>query len=385
MISDSSENLLVSDYKLSLMEIKYPIYNRSFNGNEKKYVIDCLESTWISSRGSYIEKFEQKFAAFTGAAFASSVSNGTTALHLALMALNIGAGDEVIVPDFTYVATANAVSYTNAIPVFADVLPHNWQIDPADIERKITAKTKVVIVVHLYGAPCDMDKIMTICKKHNLLLVEDCAEGIGTFYKGRHVGTFGDIASFSFFGNKTITTGEGGMVVSNRKDLIEKASHIKNQGVTTKVYWHDIIGYNYRMTNICAAIGLAQLECIDDILANKIRVAGAYREAFRESDVVFHEQEENTIHSYWMCSVLIKDASLRDSLSQYMRNQGIDSRPLFYPCHTLPMYEGSAGEGFPVTDSLSYRGLNLPSYPELSNNDVQLIAKTILGFLNKEM
>ncbi len=363
------------------MEIKYPIYNRSFTGNEKKYVLDCIDSTWISSRGSYIEKFEHKFAEYTGATHATAVNNGTAALHLALMALGIGYGDEVIVPDFTYIATANAVKYTHATPVFADALSHNWQIDPAEIKRKITARTKAVIVVHLYGAACNMDEIVSICKEHKLYLIEDCAEAIGTIYKGKHVGTFGDISAFSFFGNKTITTGEGGMVISDSKELIEKAFHIKNQGVTSKVYWHDVLGYNLRMTNICAAIGLAQLEHIDEILANKLRVANAYREAFRDSAVEMHKQEEGTLHSYWMVSILIEKADLREPLARYMREHGIDSRPLFYPCHIMPVYAETNDGDFPVTDQLSYRGLNLPSFPELTNEDVKYIAGTILDFL----
>jgi perosamine synthetase len=297
------------------------------------------------------------------------------------MALGIGEGDEVIVPDFTYIATANAVKYTNAKVVFADVLLHNWQIDPAEISRKITDRTKAVIIVHLYGAPCNMDEIVAICKTNKLFLIEDCAEAIGTTYKGKHVGTFGDIAAFSFFGNKTITTGEGGMVISNQKDLIEKAYHIKNQGVTSKVYWHDVLGYNLRMTNICAAIGLAQLECIDEILANKIRVANAYMEAFQNTEVEFHREEDGTKHSYWMVSILIKNADLRAPLMQHMKNHGIDSRPLFYPCHTMPVYSEHKDEILPVTDQLSYRGINLPSYPELTNEDVKYIANTILDFL----
>jgi len=366
------------------MEIKYPIYNRSFNGNEKKYVIDCLDSTWISSRGSYIEKFEHKFAEYTGASYATSVNNGTAALHLALMALDIHEGDEVIVPDFTYIATANAVKYTNATPVFVDVLSHNWQIDPADIERKITPRTKAIIIVHLYGAPCNMDEIVPICKKHNLYLIEDCAEALGTTYKGQHVGTFGDIAAFSFFGNKTITTGEGGMVTTNNQLLIQKAYHIKNQGVTSKVYWHDVLGYNYRMTNICAAIGLAQLECVDEILANKKRIAKTYQKAFSNTGIEFHNQEENTEHSYWMCSILIPDAGMRDQLFIHMKSHGIDSRPLFYPCHIMPIYTGFENNDFPVTNSLSYRGLNLPSYPELTDQDIYYIANTIVDFIQNQ-
>lgn len=364
------------------MQTKYPIYNRSFNGNEKKYVIDCIDSTWISSRGSYIEKFEHSFAAYTGAAYATSVNNGTAALHLALMALGIGPGDEVIVPDFTYIATANAVIYTGAKVVFVDVLSHNWQINPAEIAKKITAHTKAVIIVHLYGAACNMNEIVSLCKENNLFLIEDCAEAIGTMYNGKHVGTFGDIAAFSFFGNKTITTGEGGMVISNSKDLIEKAYHIKNQGVTSTVYWHDVLGYNLRMTNICAAIGLAQLECIDEILVNKLRIAEAYRNAFQNTQVEFHEQEPGTKHSYWMVSILINDAAQREPLSVYLKEKGIDTRPLFYPCHTMPVYVEHRHETYPVTENLSYRGLNLPSYPELTNEDVFFIANTILDFLN---
>jgi perosamine synthetase len=362
------------------MSIRYPVYDRKFTGNEMKYVADCIESTWVSSRGEYIAKFEASFAQFTGAAYATSVNNGTTALHLALLAAGIEAGDEVIVPAFTYVATANAVSYMNAVPVFADALPDTWQVDPAEIERKISPKTRAVMVVHLYGAPCPMDEILAICRRHNLLLIEDCAEAIGTYYKGKHAGTFGDIAAFSFFGNKTITTGEGGMVITNRKDLYENAAHLKNQAVTSKVYWHDVIGYNYRMTNICAAIGLAQTERIGEILENKKRVADAYREAFSGSAVEFHREEADTVHSYWMCSILLKDADLKERLALHLKDEGIDTRPLFYPCHHLPMYS-RPGEHYPVSDNLSSRGLNLPSYPELSLADIQFIAGTIVRFV----
>ena len=252
------------------MNYKYPVYQPSLNGNEKKYVNECLDSTWISSKGKFINKFENEFAKYINTKFAIAVPNGTIALHLALLTLGIGKNDEVIVPTLTYVASANAVKYTGAKPVFADSFSDTWQINPKDIRKKITKKTKAIMPVHLYGFPCEMDEIKNIAKEFNLLIVEDCAEAFGTKYKNKHVGNFGDISAFSFFGNKTITTGEGGMVVMNNKRLFDLAVHIKGQGLAkNREYWHDIIGYNYRMTNICAAIGLAQLERADKIIILK--------------------------------------------------------------------------------------------------------------------
>ena len=239
------------------MNYKYPVYRPLLNGNEKRYVNKCLDSTWISSKGEFISRFEKEFASFTNSKYAIAVPNGTIALHLALLTLGIGRGDEVLVPTLTYVASANAVTYTNAKPVFVDSLPGSWQPDPEDIRKKITKRTKAVMVAHLYGYPSNMKEILKIAKEHNLLVVEDCAEAFGSKLKNKHVGNWGDIASFSFFGNKTITTGEGGMVVTNNKKLFNLALRLKGQGLAkNREYWHDIVGYNYRMTNICAAIGL---------------------------------------------------------------------------------------------------------------------------------
>jgi len=361
--------------------MKYPVYNPSFRGNEKKYVVDCLDSTWISSKGKYINQFEEQFAQYVGVAHATAVNNGTVALHLALLALGIEAGDEIIVPTFTYVATANSILYMNAVPVFVDSLAHNWQVDPEDIKRKITPKTKAVMIVHLYGHPCDMEAIKKICDDHKLILIEDCAEAIGSRYNGKHVGTFGDISTFSFYGNKTITTGEGGMVVSPHKELIEKAVYLKNQGVSKIQYWHDMVGYNYRMTNICAAIGLAQLEQIDAVLKDKIRIADGYRNAFKNTSIEFHTQDANVFHSYWMCSILLKDAETYKALSAYLLEQGIDTRPLFHPIHTMPMYTSYIKGSYPVADNISCRGLNLPSYPELTDDDVQFISSKVVEFV----
>ena len=363
------------------MDIKYPVYQPSLKGNELKYVADCIESTWISSKGKYIADFEKQFASYLQANYATSVCNGTVALHLALLVLDLKAGDEVIVPTFTYIASVNAITYIGATPVFVDSLPQTWQIDYSDVERKITSKTKAIIAPHIYGHPCEMDALSDICKRNNLYLIEDCAEAIGSKYNNRHMGTFGDISAYSFFGNKTITTGEGGMVVTNSEKLYERAKNLKNQGISDMLYWHDSIGYNFRMTNICAAIGVAQLERIDEILANKIRIAAIYKQAFENTRLEFHGQADNSFNSYWMCSVLIPFAENRNELRTFLNESGIETRPLFYPVHTMPIYAKYAKEDFPVASSISSRGINLPSYPDLADDDVHFIASQLIKFV----
>lgn len=351
-----------------------PVYQPYFNGREKDYVNQCMESTWISSKGEFINRFEHGFAQFIGAEHATTVSNGTVALHLALDTLDIGSGDEVIVPTLTYIASVNTILQTGAKPVFVDSLASTWQIDPTDVEAKITARTKAIMAVHLYGLPCDMDALLDICQKHHLLLIEDCAEAFGTFYKGRHVGTFGDIATFSFFGNKTITTGEGGMVVARDINTIEKAYHLKNQGVSqSREYWHDAVAYNYRMTNICAAIGLAQLEQAPEILARKRRIAGWYAMYLQELPLIVHAEQPGTVHSFWMCSVMLHEAKDRSPLRAHFKSHGIDTRPTFYPAHTMPHCRASGT--FPVAESLGARGINLPSYPALTEDNVRKICQ----------
>ena len=356
-----------------------PVYQPYFSGREKIYVNECLDTTWISSKGEFIRRFEKGFSEYIGSPNVTSVCNGTVAIHLALEALGIGPGDEVIVPTFTYIASVNTIIQTGAKPVFVDSLESTWQIDPEDVKRKITSKTKAIMVVHLYGLPCDMDAIGALCREHKLLLVEDCAEAFGTRYKGRHVGTFGDIATFSFFGNKTITTGEGGMVVANEKGTIERAFHLKNQGVSaTREYWHDVVAYNYRMTNICAAIGLAQLENVEEILARKRQVAAWYQEDLAGLPLVAHREMPDTVHSFWMCSIAVDDASQRQPLRDFLKAQGVETRPVFYPSHTMP--HCATNETFAVAESLAARGINLPSYPGLSREDVGFITGKIRQF-----
>lgn len=361
-----------------------PLYQPYLNGREKEYVNQCLDSTWISSKGGFVNRFENEFASYIGVQHATSVCNGTVAIHLALKTLDLAPGDEVIVPTLTYIASVNTIIHAGATPIFVDSLEHTWQMDPEDVRRKITPRTKAVMVVHLYGLPCDMDPLVSICKEHQLYLVEDCAEAFGTYYKNQHVGTFGDIATFSFFGNKTITTGEGGMVVTNSEELLNKAYHLKTQGVSPeRDYWHDVVGYNYRMTNICAAIGLAQLEQADEIIEKKRQIADWYRESLNGLPLKMHNEISETKHSFWMCSIAVDNASDRQALRDYLKDAGIETRPLFYPAHTLPHCK--TDEVFPISESLSVRGINLPSYPGLTRTDVDIVTKAIRLFFQPDM
>jgi perosamine synthetase len=363
------------------MNLKYPVYAPYLNGREKALVMDCLDSTWISSKGKYVSQFEESFASWLGAQHAITVSNGTVALHVALAALGIGAGDEVLVPTLTYIASANAVKYTGADVVFVDSEAAYWQIDIEDAERKITSKTKAIMVVHLYGQATEMDAVMALAKKHSLYVIEDCAEAIGTRFDGTHVGTIGDVGCFSFFGNKTITTGEGGMVVTNNAELDRKIRHLRSQGVSSeREYWHDAIAFNYRMTNIAAAIGCAQMESIDDLIAKKQQIAEWYRQALADLPVQVHAVNPRTLHSYWMVSILVEDAGDRDPLRAALLRDGIETRPLFYPVHQMSMYS-APGQLFPVADEIASRGINLPSYPALMRDDITFICERVRDFV----
>lgn len=360
-----------------------PVYQPSLTGNEKKYVNECLDTSWISAKGKFVQQFETEFAKYIGIDHAVTVSNGTVALHLALISLGIGKGDEVIVPTLTYVASVNAIVYTGATPVFVDSLERNWQVDPADIERKITEKTKAIMVVHLYGHASDMGRIMQIAEKYNLFVVEDCAEGFGTYFEKKHVGTFGDISTFSFYGNKTITTGEGGMVVTNDETLYTRAAHLKDQGMAKfRQYWHDVIGYNYRMTNICAAIGLAQLEQADTFLRQKRDIAGWYKKYLQGTPVEFHREDENVRHSYWMCSILVPKSAERDSLRAFLEEHNVETRPVFYPVHTMPMYS-QRYQRHKNAEDIGWRGMNLPSWQGLREEQVKYICDVIHEFYRK--
>jgi len=362
------------------MGFKIPLYIPALAGNEKKYVNECLDTTWISSKGKFIKEFEDKFSEFINVKYATAVSNGTTALHLALETLGITSGDEVIVPTFTYIASVSAIIYTGATPVFVDSIEETWQMDPEDVRKKITPKTKAVMAVHLYGHPCEMDELLKICEENNLFLIEDCAEAFGSKYKDKYAGTFGNIATFSFYGNKTITTGEGGMLVSNDYYLYDKAYHLKMHGVSTvRQYWHDVIGYNYRMTNICAAIGLAQLENANEVLKKKRKIAKIYNENLKGLPVISQKESEGTVNSYWMYSILTENVKIREALRSYLSDNGVETRPTFYPVHTMPMFAHTY-QKFKVAENLAIRGINLPSFPDLKKEQILEVCELIKSF-----
>lgn len=356
-----------------------PVAEPCLGKKELDYVANCIESNWISSIGDYIVKFEEGFADYCGSRYGIAVSNGTAALHLALKALGIGEGYEVIVPDLTFVATASAVTYTNARPVPVDSDPKTWNINPDRIEEKITSRTKAIIPVHLYGHPCDMDPIMEIAKRHNLKVVEDAAEAHGARYKGKKVGSIGDVGCFSFYGNKIITTGEGGMCVTSHETLAERMRFLRDHAMSkTKRYWHPEIGYNYRITNIQAAIGVVQLERIDDFIERKRENARYYNSLLnRIKGVTLPPEEEYAENVYWMYSILIGDeyGVDRDTLMKKLKEKGIDSRPFFYPVHMMPFFKG--GQDYPLAEDLSKRGINLPSSVNLRNDQIERIVDAI--------
>ena len=363
---------------------KFPLFTPYINNEEKKLVAECMDTNWISSKGKYIDKFEKKFSEFVNSKYSISVNNGTAALHLALLALDIKKGDEVLVPSFTYIAPVNAIKYVGASVKFIDSNLLTGQINEEAIVKNISKKTKAIILVHLYGYMCDINKIKNICKKFKLFLVEDCAESFGSYYKNKHSGTFGQIGTFSFFGSKTITTGEGGMVVTNDKKIAEKIFKLKTVGVVKKRnnYWHDIIGYNYRMTNICAAIGLAQLNKKRIILREKIRVFKNYSKNLKETNINFLKIVKKSKPSYWQIVIFVKNRNLRDSLSKYLERQGVETRTSFPLVHIMPMYKIKKEINLKEAKILSNTGICLPSSPSLKNKDITIICNHIKRHLN---
>lgn len=363
-----------------MAEFLVPLYRPSLKGNEARYVLECVETSWISARGRFVGEFERQFAARSDVRHALAACNGTAALHLAVAGLGIGPGDEVIVPTLTYVASANAIIYAGAVPVFADCDARTWQIDPARIAECITPKTKAIMVVHIYGQMCDMDPILDLARRHKLLVIEDCAEAFGSSYRGRPAGSFGDISAFSFFGNKTITTGEGGMVVSNDDDLIDRCRRLRGQGLATgREYWHDLIGYNYRMSNVAAAIGLAQLERADELLSAKRALAERYFQRLSHLPLDFHREEKDTVHSYWMVSALARNEGERDRLRAHLAKAGVETRPVFHPVHTMGLHENRL-KGRTVAAELAARGLNLPSWPDIDDDAFELVCRSVAEF-----
>ena len=361
-----------------------PVSAPDLTNTEKMYLLDAFKSSWISSAGSYVEQFERAFAKnISKTSYAVSVNSGTSALHLALLALGVSEGDEVIVPTFTMIASANAIRYCGAKPVFVDSEIGTWNMDVSRIEECITKKTKAIMVVHVYGVPVDMDTVLSLAKKHGLWVIEDAAEAHGAKYKGKQVGSIGDIAAFSLYANKIITTGEGGMVTTNNKQLAETVSLLRNHAFGKKRhFWHEKVGYSYGMTNMSAAIGLGQVERFIYLLNKHVEHAALYRDALKDvSGLIPQEIPVYASAANWMFGLRV-DAQVfgmtRDLLRVYLAKRGVETRAFFVPVHAQPAYSNvTQVRPLPVSEMLSRDGLYLPSSSLLTRRNIQYIASLL--------
>lgn len=363
--------------------MRIPISKPDLRGNEEKYVVEAVRSSWISSTGDFVKRFETEFAAACGATGALSVCNGTVALHLALLALDVRPGDEVLVPSLTYVATANAVRYVGAEPVFIDVDPETWCIDPKKLEDSITTRVKGIIAVHLYGQPADMDEINRVAAIHGLWVVEDAAEAHFATYKQKRVGGLGRIGTFSFYGNKILTCGEGGAVVVSDPQLELRLRTLRGQGMDpARRYYHPVTGYNFRSTNVACAILCAQLERWQSIVADRQRVYAGYQKRLNPERATMRPRNDWSTAAPWMVCAVFPDEEQKDVAAKVLQEVGVETRPFFVPLHRLPPFrEGSRnrGEHLPVTERLAKTGLCLPTYPELTVEEVEEICQAING------
>ncbi len=359
-----------------------PVAEPCLKGNELRYVTECVESNWISSAGPFVRRFEEAFATATRCAFGVSCSSGTTALHLALAALGVGEGDEVIVPTFTMVATVSAVHYVGATAVLVDAEPDTWNLDVRQIEAKITPRTRAIVVVHIYGHPAEMDAIRDIARRHDLYVVEDAAEAHGAEYHGRAVGSLGDVACFSLYANKIITTGEGGMLTTNSREIAATARRLRDHAFSDdRHFWHQYRGFSYRMTGLQAAVGLAQVERLTELAEQRRKNAALYGECLRGVSGLTLPRERPGIRSvFWMYGVLVEDefGCSRDDLRRLLAADGIETRTFFVPVHLQPVhftrYDANL---YPVADALCRKGLYLPSSAVLTEAEVQYVAEAV--------
>lgn len=364
-----------------------PVWEPVLDGNEERYVLDCLETNWVSSLGEYIPRFEELFARYCGAAHGVACSSCTTGLHMAMVGLGLGPGDEVIIPDFTLIVSANTVILSGAKPVLVDVDPRTWCLDPSKIEEKITPRTRAIMAVHMYGHPCDMAAIGEIAKRRSLLVIEDGAEAHGAEIDGRRVGSFGDAACFSFYGNKILTTGEGGMVLCRDAQLAKTLRLLRDQGFEQPRFVHNVMGYNYRLTNLQAAIGLAQTEKITEKVEKKREIARWYAEALGDCpDVTLPSEAPGAKNVYWMNGVKLGDRFRqgRDAVMAQLKEKGVETRAFFCPMHIQPVFAGSDPRfpdtrgDFPISLDLWKRGLYLPSGLGLTRAQVVEVSGKLL-------
>lgn len=368
-----------------MKEIRYQVSKPVLIGNEREYVLDAIESGWISSSGRYLSRFEDQVSNYLGIEGGIAVSSGTTALHIACKALGVHPGDKVLVPDLTYVATANAVSYCGGRPLFVDCDPKTWNVTLGTIEDAYESDVVGAIITHLYGLPAPVEKIKEFCSEKGIWLIEDCAEAFGAKIDNRYVGSFGDASVFSFYGNKIISTGEGGMVFAVDENIRETMKLLRGQGMSAgKRYWHTILGYNYRMTNVAAAIGCGQVENADIHIAERKRIANSYMDklSLLESERVmqFPAKIEGYENVYWLFSIVINALTReeRDGLMSNLDNDhGIETRPFFVPMHMLPIHSPTNAT-YPNAESISTSGLNLPTYTGLKEEAIQEIADALI-------
>lgn len=355
-----------------------PIASPHIAENEVSFVTEAVSSGWVSSQGPFLERFEQAFANFCKTEFCVLTSNGSVAIHLLLEAMGIGEDDEVIIPDLTFVATANMVRMARAYPVLVDVSESGWCLDPSKVVEKITTKTKAIIAVHLYGNVAEMDKLKEIADQYKLYLIEDAAEAHGASFKGAMVGSLGDAATFSFYGNKIITTGEGGAITTNSAEIALRAKFLRDHAMSKEQrYWHPESGYNYRMTNIQAALGLAQLLQIDNFLKDRKRIINTYKMLLEPHGLILNPTIEGIEPVNWMTSVIgnMLSRESRDQLLSELKILGVESRPFFYPLSHFPMYKNATGY---VSENLSAKGFNLPTYYGLSDDDIEYVSTKVI-------
>ncbi len=364
-----------------------PVNAPLISEDSKRNVMEALDTGWISSAGKYVTQFEEGFAQYLGVAHATTVSNGTAALHLALAALNISEGDEVIIPDMTIASCGFAVRYVGATPVFVPVQKDTGNIDPEALSAALSPRTKAIMVVHLYGHPADMDAITAFAQQHNLLVIEDAAEAHGATYQGKKAGSFGDVACFSFYGNKILTTGEGGMIVTNRQDVIDRARLLKDLAHKPgQRFFHEELGFNFRLTNLQAALGVGELSHLEEYIERKRRMAALYNELLAGIPGLVLPTERPGVRSvYWMYNIVLGDeiSLSREDFMAKLKEQGIDTRTYFYPLHELPVFAGvSRTVGDTSTaDMLSRRGLYLPSGLALTESEIRQVSESVRSIL----
>lgn len=364
---------------------KIPIYKPYLEGNEKKYLLDCITNNWISSAGNFVLDFEKEFSKIHASKNSLAVTSGTTALHLALASFGVGKGDEVIVPNITFAAVINAVLYTGAKPIIVDVNRSKWTIDCDEIKKNISKKTKAIIPVHIFGNPCPMEKIMKIAKKNKIFVIEDCAESIGSKFRNKRTGTIGDCGIFSFFGNKTITTGEGGMILFKSHKIFSIAKKLRDHGMSReKKYYHDLVGFNYRMTNMQAAIGLAQLEKFKDIIKKKIEIAKIYKKyLINNKNIVFQLDEKKSFNSFWAVAIIVKHKKfVFTRCEEKLNNMGIEIRNFFYPLNQQKIYKKYSSKKNYFSDDIVQKGVLLPTFPSLNEDNIKYICENLNNFVD---